>query len=130
MRISSQTLLELLPTIADRLIDSRAPERHRGEIEPFDPVAGHIPGGVNFYWMDNLDANERFLEKELLQERFRDFLVRDAAERPIVYCGSGVTACHNILALTYAGAPEPILYDGAWSEWCSDPTRPVKTQGP
>jgi thiosulfate/3-mercaptopyruvate sulfurtransferase len=107
------------------LVDARAPERFRGEIEPIDPVAGHVPGAVNVPTTTNLDQHGRFRDGEVLRALYAAAGVtgqRDVA----VYCGSGVTACHDILALAAAGVPAA-LYPGSWSEWVSDPGRPVET---
>lgn len=110
-----------------RLVDARSPDRYRGENETIDPVAGHIPGAVNRFFEDNLDAEGRFKPAAELREAF-DFI---AAGRPaseiVSQCGSGVTACHNLLAMEIAGLPGARLYPGSWSEWCSDPRRPVAT---
>ena len=105
------------------LIDSRSAERYSGEAEPIDPVAGHIPGAVNRPWMENLDEDGKFLSPQKLRARFADL---DLADRTIFYCGSGVTACHNILATQIAGLPMPQLYAPSWSGWISDETRPVE----
>lgn len=106
------------------VVDSRAPERYRGETEPIDPRAGHIPGAVNAPFAANLDDDGRFLPPEELADRF-DGLGAD--ERAIFYCGSGVSACHNLLAMEAAGRPLPRLYVGSWSQWSSDPDRPAAT---
>jgi thiosulfate/3-mercaptopyruvate sulfurtransferase len=107
-----------------RLIDARAAARYRGEIEPIDPVAGHIPSAVCAPFEGNLDAHNRFLSPEQLRARFAADV---ASARDIVcYCGSGVTACHNILAFRRAGLSEPALYPGSFSEWIADPTRAVE----
>ncbi|MCX7601569.1 MAG: sulfurtransferase, partial [Meiothermus sp.] len=101
------------------LLDSRAPERYRGEVEPLDPVAGHIPGAINRNWLDNLEASGRFKAAEVLQQRFAGL------EGPIIaYCGSGVSATVNVLALELIGKPAK-LYAGSWSDWVSDESRPV-----
>jgi thiosulfate/3-mercaptopyruvate sulfurtransferase len=104
------------------LVDARNPERFRGEVEPVDPVAGHIPGAVNVPTGANLAENGRFRSPEALRE------VYSMAEgRPVAaYCGSGVTAAHDILAMAVAGI-DATLYPGSWSEWVTDPTRPVAT---
>jgi thiosulfate/3-mercaptopyruvate sulfurtransferase len=104
------------------VVDSRAPERYRGEVEPLDARAGHIPGAVNRFHAQNLaeDGTHRPLSE--LAARFAGI-----GESPIVYCGSGVTACHNLLALSLVGVPSARLYPGSWSEWSSDPARPVAT---
>jgi thiosulfate/3-mercaptopyruvate sulfurtransferase len=104
------------------LIDARAPERYRGDVEPLDPVAGHIPGALNRPFSANLGADGCFLSPEALRAAFAPLL---GAEPLVHQCGSGVTACHNLLALTVAGLPAGALYAGSWSEWCSDPARPV-----
>jgi thiosulfate/3-mercaptopyruvate sulfurtransferase len=106
------------------LVDARAPERYRGDVEPVDPVAGHIPGAVNVPAGDNLDPSGRFLAPEQLRDRYARagaVLGADVA----VYCGSGVTAAHDILALEVAGV-SAALYPGSWSEWVTDPARPVE----
>ncbi|MFG2003123.1 sulfurtransferase [Spirillospora sp. NPDC048911] len=107
------------------LLDARAAERYRGETEPIDPLAGHIPGAVNAPTLGNVGVDGRFLPSELLRERFAQLGATDAADVG-VYCGSGVTAAHEILALTVAGVPAA-LYVGSWSNWVSDPTNPVAT---
>lgn len=106
------------------LLDARDPSRYRGEHEPVDPRAGHIPGAVNLPTRDNLDASGRFLPVAELRERF---LAAGAGPGAICYCGSGVTACHNLLALEHAGLGPGRLYPGSWSQYSSDPARPVET---
>jgi len=96
------------------LLDARAPERYRGEIEPVDPAAGHIPGALSAPTAANLDEAGRFLARDVLRARYETL----ARGRPVVaYCGSGVTACHNALAMRLAGLPDPILYAGSYSDW-------------
>ena len=107
------------------VIDARAPDRFRGENETMDPVGGHIPGARNRFFKDNLQADGRFKDAGQLKADF-GVLVDDPA-RAIMQCGSGVTACHNLLALDVAGMPGAALYPGSWSEWCADPARPVAT---
>ena len=107
------------------VIDSRDPARFAGELEPIDPVAGHVPGAVNVLFTDNLDSDNRFLPAEELHARFAPVVGDD--ERPIVYCGSGVTACHNALAMEHAGLAVPRVYVGSWSGWIADSDRPVAT---
>ncbi len=111
--------------VAERgvLIDARAPERFRGEHEPIDPVAGHVPGAVNRPTTLNVDTSGRFLDRALLRDAFAALGVRDGVE-VATYCGSGVTAAHEVLALELAGFPAA-LYAGSWSEWITDPGRPV-----
>ncbi len=98
------------------LLDARAPERYRGEVEPIDPVAGHIPTAVNAPYADNLDASGRFLDPAALASRYRGYGVTNTADT-VVYCGSGVTACHDILAMEVAGMGRAWLYPGSWSDW-------------
>lgn len=101
------------------LVDSRAPARYRGEEEPYDPVAGHIPGAVNYYYQQNLDESGRFLPAAALRQQL-GAVVGDAEPMDVVYyCGSGVTGCHNVLAQVVAGLGMPRLYVGSWSEWCT-----------
>jgi len=107
------------------VIDSRDPARYAGEVEPIDSVAGHVPGAVNLPFADNLDSDGRFELPENLRARFDSF-TRDGG-RSIVYCGSGVTACHNALAMEHAGLGLPRVYVGSWSGWTADPDRPVAT---
>ena len=112
------------------VIDARAPERFRGEEEPVDARAGHIPGAVNVPWAGNVEADGRLLPAGPLTDRFAAAGIDPAGnteEGPIVYCGSGVTACHDLLAMRVAGLPSARLYVGSWSEWSSDPDRPVAT---
>ena len=98
------------------VIDVRDAYRYRGESEPIDLVAGHIPGAINIPFSENLDENGEFLSPEILKEKYQQ-LLNDKPEKLIIHCGSGVTACHTILALDYAGFPIPNLYVGSWSEW-------------
>jgi thiosulfate/3-mercaptopyruvate sulfurtransferase len=107
------------------LLDARAPERFAGDVEPMDPVAGHIPGATNAPTTANVDATGRFLPAADLRTRFENLGVTDSAETA-VYCGSGVTAIHEALALETAGLPATV-YIGSWSDWITDPTRPVAT---
>jgi len=107
-----------------RLVDARDRRRYLGELEPIDPVAGHIPGAHSRPFGDNLDEQGRFLPVEQLRTRFST-LARDPRS-VIHYCGSGVTACHNVLAMEHAGLTGSRLYPGSWSEWIRDPGRPVE----
>jgi len=106
-----------------RLIDARAPERFRGEVEPLDTRAGHIPGARNRPFALNLDSKGRFKSAAALRAEWAALVA--GAEAPVHQCGSGVSACHNLLALAVAGLPLGPLYPGSWSEWSSDPARPV-----
>jgi thiosulfate/3-mercaptopyruvate sulfurtransferase len=98
------------------LVDARAPERYRGEIEPIDPVAGHIPSAINIPTTDNLEPNGRFAAADVLRDRYMSAGVTGANDT-VVYCGSGVTACHDILAMEVAGFGTATLYPGSWSDW-------------
>lgn len=107
------------------LIDARGPDRFRGENETMDPVGGHIPGARNRFFRDNLDASGAFRPAAELRQQFLGILAGAEPEQVVMYCGSGVTACHNLLAMELAGLPGARLYAGSWSEWCADPGRPV-----
>lgn len=109
------------------LIDARAPARFRGEVEPIDPIAGHIPGAQCAAFTDNLGPDGRFLPAEQLKQRFAQTLKGRSPDQLVAYCGSGVTACHNLFALCLAGYPLGGLYAGSWSEWINDPARGVAT---
>lgn len=108
------------------LLDARSPERYRGEVEPVDPVAGHIPGALSAPTLGNVGADGRFLPPERLRERFAEFGATGTAPAVGAYCGSGVTAAHEVLALTLAGIPAA-LYVGSWSNWVADPANPIAT---
>jgi thiosulfate/3-mercaptopyruvate sulfurtransferase len=107
-----------------KLFDARAPERFRGDVEPIDPVAGHIPGAESLPFAENL-KDGRFRPPAELRARFDQALGASTPEQAVVYCGSGVTACHDVLAFAHAGLPLPRLYAGSWSEWITDPARPT-----
>lgn len=108
------------------LLDARSPERFRGENETLDPVGGHIPGAINRFYFDNLDDDGCFFKPATeLRGEFETLLGEREARRVVQQCGSGVTACHNLLAMELAGLSGSRLYAGSWSEWCSDPSRPV-----
>ena len=108
-----------------RLIDARKPDRFRGENETLDPVGGHIPGSVNRYFKVNLDAAGRFKPAPQLRAEFLAVLGDTSAGDSVQVCGSGVTACQNMLAMEIAGLSGSRLYPGSWSEWCADPGRPI-----
>lgn len=117
--LKTSTLEEVEKGIAENsatVIDVRDAYRYKGESEPIDLVAGHIPGAYNIPFSENLDENGAFLSPEILKEKYQTFLA-EKPEKLIIHCGSGVTACHTILALDYAGFPIPNLYVGSWSEW-------------
>jgi thiosulfate/3-mercaptopyruvate sulfurtransferase len=108
------------------LIDARSAERFRGEGETLDPVGGHIPGAINRFYADNLEApGGRFKAPAVLRAEFEKLLAGRDPVNVVQQCGSGVTACHNLLAMEVAGLPGSRLYPGSWSEWCSDHSRPV-----
>jgi thiosulfate/3-mercaptopyruvate sulfurtransferase len=109
------------------LLDARSAPRFRGEVEPIDPVAGHIPGAISAPCEENVTAEGIFLPREFLRRRFEALLKSVPPENVICYCGSGVTAAHNIFAIAYAGLGAVRLYAGSWSEWITDSTRPVAT---
>lgn len=108
-----------------QVVDARSPERFRGEGETIDPVGGHIPGAINRFFQNNLAPGGRFKEPPQLQQEWQDVLGAIPPADVVHQCGSGVTACHNLLALAVAGQPGGRLYAGSWSEWCADPARPV-----
>lgn len=108
------------------LLDARATERYEGRVEPIDPQPGHIPGARSAPYADNLRIDGQMRTPDELRARY-DALGAHTAGRIVCYCGSGVTAAHDILALALAGYPDVLLYEGSWSDWCSDPARPVAT---
>lgn len=108
------------------LVDARAPERYEGRIEPIDRVPGHIPGAVNRYYRSNTGDDFTLLPPQQLRNEFLNVLGSHEPSQAVMYCGSGVTACHNLLAMTHAGLPGARLYAGSWSEWSADPARPVE----
>ena len=109
------------------LIDARATARYAGIAEPIDPVAGHIPGAINHFYQNNLGADGRFKAPVQLREQFKSVIGTTPPSQVVHQCGSGVTACHNILAMELAGLHGSCLYPGSWSEWCSDPKRAIRT---
>jgi len=121
--LSTTQIRQSLETGSLRVVDARVAQRFRGEVEPIDPVAGHVPGALNFPCGDNLDSSGRFLPAERLRERFKAFASNPA--QVVHMCGSGVTACHNLLAMEIAGLHGSRLYPGSWSEWVRDPENPV-----
>jgi len=110
------------------LVDSRTSERYRGENEPIDPVAGHIPGALSAPYPENIDSSGRFLPRASLRERFNSILGEVPPDRAVFYCGSGVTSVHNIIAMLHSGLGEGKLYLGSWSEWITDSSRPVECE--
>lgn len=124
---TSQEILHLLADPAYKIIDARIPARYRGEIEPIDTIAGRIPGSLNRFHEYNLQSDGRMKPAHLLREEFTRLLDETPPENVIVYCGSGVTSCHHLLAMQYAGIQGAKLYAGSWSEWIRDPSRPIET---
>lgn len=110
-----------------RLLDARQPERYRGEIEPLDRVPGHIPGARNYEWRQSFGADGRMLSPDALRDKLELALDGVPPSKAVAYCGSGVSACSVLLALSVAGLEGARLYPGSWSEWCSDPARPIAT---
>lgn len=127
--INAAGLLERLQDGRLCLLDARAEPRFRGEVEPIDPVAGHIPGAQCAPFTENLGSDGRFLAPAALHQRFASLLGARPAESLVAYCGSGVTACHNLFALCLAGYPLATLYAASWSGWICDPQRPVARAG-
>ncbi|WP_284076773.1 sulfurtransferase [Herbaspirillum aquaticum] len=123
--VDAQALLDNLKSQTLQVVDARAPDRFRGENETIDAVGGHIPGAKNRFFKDNLQADGHFKSATQLREEWLSVLGDPQAA--VMQCGSGVTACHNLLALEVAGLPGAHLYPGSWSEWSSDPQRPVAT---
>lgn len=111
------------------LLDARAGERFRGEVEPLDAAAGHVPGALNRFFKDNLQPDGRFKDAATLRAEWQPLVGAAAPDDVVHMCGSGVTACHNLLALAHAGLGTGALYPGSWSEWSSDPARPVARDG-
>jgi thiosulfate/3-mercaptopyruvate sulfurtransferase len=128
MLVDVATVEALAASRSKTLVDARAPQRYRGEVEPLDRVAGHIPGARNHFYQLNVDEQGRFHTPEELRARFRDVVAGTPPNEIVCYCGSGVTACHNLLALEHAGINGARLYAGSWSEWSADPARPVETE--
>jgi thiosulfate/3-mercaptopyruvate sulfurtransferase len=108
-----------------RVLDARSRDRYRGENETLDPVAGHIPGAVSAPFVENLDPDGNLKSKSELRKMYLELLDGSPAEKAISYCGSGITACHNILAMYYAGLGNSRLYSGSWSDWITNPERLV-----
>ena len=125
--VSSEAVNELRQLPGNLLIDARGSERFAGRNETLDPVAGHVPGARNRPFLENLGADGRFLPSDVLRQRFATILGSLAPSSVVAMCGSGVTACHNLLALEHAGFSGARLYAGSWSEWIRDPRRPIGT---
>ena len=124
--VDAQHVLRIMNDTSYALYDARGEDRYRGENETIDRVAGHIPGAVSLPYTGNLDAAGRFQSPENLRARFQSRPGSIPAERTVMYCGSGVTAAHNVLAMAHAGMDEARLYVGSWSDWITDSNRPVE----
>ena len=109
------------------IVDSREPSRYKGESEPIDKAAGHIPGAKNRFWKNNLTETGCFKKQHILLKEFEQLFGKTSSENAVFYCGSGVTACHNLLAAAHAGLNLPRLYAGSWSEWSATQGKPVET---
>lgn len=125
LAVDADYVSTFLQTSRMHLIDARSPDRFRGENETIDPVGGHIPGACNRFFRDNLQADGRFKPAAELRTEWLALLAGQPPERVVHQCGSGVSACHNILAMEIAGLSGSRLYGGSWSEWCADSARPV-----
>lgn len=124
--VSAEQILGSLGGRSLLVVDARSPDRFRGENETIDPVGGHIPGACNRFFRENLGDGNRFKSPGHLRAEFESVLDGRSVADAVMQCGSGVTACHNLLALEVAGLSGAALYPGSWSEWCSDPRRPVE----
>lgn len=125
LKVHADYVLERIETPHMRLVDARGPDRFRGENETIDPVGGHIPGAVNRFFKDNLLPDGRFKPAAQLRAEWLAVLAGSPPDLVIHQCGSGVSACLNMVAMEIAGLPGSRLYAGSWSEWCADPGRPV-----
>ncbi len=125
LRVDTAEVARRIGDAACALVDARAAERYRGEVEPLDPVAGHIPGAKNRFYKNNLNADLTFRPAAELRREFEALLGGVAPAAVAHQCGSGITACANLFAMEYAGLAGSKLYPGSWSEWVSDPARPV-----
>ena len=125
MHLNANQVQKLLEDPNYRLLDARGADRYRGENETIDPVAGHIPHALSAPYMKNTGPDGRVLLPAALQKRFLAMLGHVKPEQTVCYCGSGVTACHNLLAMAHAGLGDGKLYAGSWSDWITDPKRPI-----
>jgi thiosulfate/3-mercaptopyruvate sulfurtransferase len=125
-RLTADAVQQGLNDPSQVLVDARAAERYRGETEPLDKKAGHIPGARNFFFQHNLRDDKTFKSPDELRAAWTEALGQTPPGNVVMYCGSGVTACHNLLALEHAGLPGARIYPGSWSEWSSDPDRPTE----
>ncbi len=123
--VQTEQVLKNLSKPIFTVLDARAAERYRGDVEPMDPVAGHIPDALNRSHLNNLGEQGRFKPADQLRQEFQDLLGAISAEMVVHQCGSGITACHNLFAMELAGLSGSSIYPGSWSEWVSDASRPV-----
>jgi thiosulfate/3-mercaptopyruvate sulfurtransferase len=123
--VDAQTVAASLSRGDRLLVDARAPDRYAGQNESIDPVAGHIPGALNRFWQSNLQTDGRFKPAAQLRREFESLLGGRSPAELVAQCGSGVTACHHLVALHRAGLAGAALYPGSWSEWIADPARPI-----
>jgi thiosulfate/3-mercaptopyruvate sulfurtransferase len=127
--ITTEEMQKLYEDPSYLILDARSPERYRGELEPIDSVAGHIPGALNRFHANNLQVDGRFKSQAQLRSEFMDLIGNHAQNKIIVYCGSGVTSCHHLIALEIVGISGARLYPGSWSEWIRDPHRKIEIGG-
>lgn len=127
MQLDVEAIARVMHDAHWRIVDARSPERYRGESEPIDHVAGHLPGALNRPFQLNLAHDGTFRSPDELRAQWLEVLGHVPADRCVCYCGSGVSACHNLLALEHAGLTGAKLYVGSWSEWSRDTTRPIET---
>jgi thiosulfate/3-mercaptopyruvate sulfurtransferase len=127
MSVTAEQVERLRLDPSYRLVDVRTPERYRGEAEPIDALAGHIPGALNIPYLDNLTKENTFRTPAELRSLYQKLVEDTPPEKVVFYCGSGVTSVHSLLAMLVAGLGEPRLYAGSWSEWIAPRTRPVAT---
>jgi thiosulfate/3-mercaptopyruvate sulfurtransferase len=125
MLVSADEVAAAALSPAWRVLDARAPERFSGQTEPIDRKAGHIPGARNHFYKWNLDTRQTMRSAGELRARFEETLGGASSNHVVCYCGSGVTACQNLLAMEHVGLRGARLYPGSWSEWSSDPSRPT-----
>jgi thiosulfate/3-mercaptopyruvate sulfurtransferase len=128
-RLDAETIANSLGDPSRLLVDARAEARYRGDSEPLDKKAGHIPGARNYFFQRNLAGDKTFKSPGALRAAWQEFLAGSEPQQVVMYCGSGVTACHNLLAMEHAGLSGARIFPGSWSEWSSDPDRPVETGG-
>jgi thiosulfate/3-mercaptopyruvate sulfurtransferase len=127
MQVGADTILAAIGKPGLQVVDARAPERYSGAAETIDPVGGHIPGALLRFGKENINPDGTYKSPEVLRADFTRLLGDTPPDQVVHQCGSGVSACNNIIAMELAGLPGAKLYVGSWSEWCSDPARPVAT---